>query len=82
MFANVQEVKSQLSKLLDAARRGEEVFITRRGERFQIVRAIAVDRTAMFGILEGIAVPTPEEWARGDAAVLADFEEGFARDDQ
>jgi len=52
MIANVHEAKSQLSKLLDAANRGEEVFITRRGERFMIVQAPPVDRSRLFGALK------------------------------
>jgi len=79
MIANVHEAKSQLSKLLDAANRGEEVFITRRGMRFMIVPAPAVDRTQFFGMLKG-ALPSDEDWAAADAEVLADFEESLSRD--
>ena len=81
MIANVHEAKSQLSKLLDAAQRGEEVFITRRGMRFMIVPAPVVDRSRLFGAWKGTA-PSDEEWAAGDAEVLADFEAGLLRDDE
>jgi prevent-host-death family protein len=41
---NVHQAKTQLSKLLDAAKRGEEVVITRRGHgvnRFRLVQRVA-----------------------------------------
>jgi len=65
--------------LLDAANRGEEVFITRRGMRFMIVPAPPVDRTQFFGMLKG-ALSRDEHWAAADVEVLADFEESLSRD--
>lgn len=56
MIANVHEAKSQLSKLLDAVERGEEVVITRRGagvNRFQIVAMPQKDWSHLFGALKG-----------------------------
>jgi prevent-host-death family protein len=56
MIANVHEAKSQLSKLLDAVERGEEVIITRRGNgvnRFRIVADEAPARPRAFGYLKG-----------------------------
>ena len=56
MIANVHEAKSQLSKLLDAVERGEDVFITRRGtgtNRFQLIAAPTADRGQLFGALRG-----------------------------
>jgi prevent-host-death family protein len=47
--ANVHEAKSNLSKLLDAARAGEEVVITRNNERFTLVKVATSDRMSMFG---------------------------------
>ncbi len=80
MMVNVHEAKSQLSKLLDASQRGEDVVVTRRGERFRIIPAPAVDRTRWFGALRG-TVPSDEEWAAADAEILADFEASINRDD-
>jgi len=66
--------------LLDAANRGEEVFITRRGMRFMIVPAPPVDRTQFFGVLKG-TLPSDEDWAAADAEILADFEESLNREE-
>ena len=55
MIANVHEAKSQLSKLLDAVERGEEVVITRRGSgvnRFQLIAAPVPGRRQLFGALK------------------------------
>ena len=49
---NVCQSKSQLSKLLDAAKRGEDVIITRRGNRFRLVKAEVADRATLFGALK------------------------------
>ena len=57
MIANVHEAKSQLSKLLDAVERGEDVFITRRGtgiNRFQLITAPVADRKQLFGALKDV----------------------------
>jgi prevent-host-death family protein len=54
--ANVHEAKTNLSKLLDAAERGEQVFITRRGpgvNRFALVPAPRPSRGELFGALRG-----------------------------
>src|SRR5690554_6358770 len=56
MIVNVHQAKSQLSKLLDAVERGEDVIITRRGSgvgRYRIVPAPVADRSKMFGALKG-----------------------------
>ena len=56
MIVNVHQAKSQLSKLLDAVERGEDVIITRRGAgvgRYRIVPAPVADRSKMFGALKG-----------------------------
>lgn len=52
--ANVHEAKTNLSKLLDAAERGEQVIITRRGpgiSRFALVPAPLPARSELFGAL-------------------------------
>ncbi|MCU1422688.1 MAG: prevent-host-death family protein [Microbacteriaceae bacterium] len=69
MIANVHEAKSQLSKLLDAVERGEEVIITRRGNgvnRFRIVADEAPARPQAFGYLKGV-LPPFDEWVDADA---------------
>ncbi len=63
MIANVHEAKSQLSKLLDAAERGEDVYITRRGSgvnRFQLIPAPIIDRPPLFGALKDVFPPWSE----------------------
>jgi prevent-host-death family protein len=79
MMVNVHDAKSQLSKLLDAARRGDEVIVTRRGERFRIIAEPTIDRAAAFGMLTG-SLPSDAEWAESDAAVLVDFEQSLSKD--
>lgn len=52
----MHEAKTNLSKLLDAAERGEQVYITRRGpgvDRFALVPAPRADRGEIFGALRG-----------------------------
>ncbi len=66
MIAKVHEAKSQLSKLLDAAERGEEVFITRRGSRFRVTPAPLPSGAGLYGILRG-ALPEGREPDYDDA---------------
>ncbi len=73
--ANVHEAKTNLSKLLDAAERGERVFITRRGggvNRFELVPAPLKPRSEIFGALRGRIVYAP-----GYAEADAEFAEMF-----
>ena len=70
---NVHEAKSQLSKLLDAAARGEDVFVSRRGKLFQIVPAPVVDRAALFGALKG-QIRYSADYDLADSETEADFE--------
>ncbi len=84
MIANVHEAKSQLSKLLDAAERGEEVIITRRGNgvnRFQLVPVQQKDWSDLIGAMKG-QIHFADDYDLADAEILADFEEGFARDER
>jgi prevent-host-death family protein len=79
MIANVHEAKSQLSKLLDAVERGEDVIITRRGSgtnRFRIVAEPAIDRGRLFGILKG-QMPTDAEWEESERAMEEMWDEYF-----
>jgi prevent-host-death family protein len=71
MIANVHEAKSQLSKLLDAVERGEEVIVTRRGSgvnRFRIVADVAPARPKAFGYLTGV-LPPFDAWDEADRAL-------------
>lgn len=73
--ANVHEAKTNLSKLLDSAERGEEVFITRRGSgvnRFAIVPAPLTPRTELFGALRGKIVYAPDH-AEADGLIADAF---------
>lgn len=74
--ANVHEAKTNLSKLLDAAERGEEVFITRRGggvDRFALIPAPRAERSQLFGALRGQIGYAPD-YDRADAEITAMFE--------
>lgn len=58
MQVNVHEAKTQLSKLIEAALRGEEVVIARNNK--PVVRLVAVPQTKpkfKFGILKGLNPP-------------------------
>ena len=84
MIANVHEAKSQLSKLLDAVERGEEVVITRRGNgvnRFRIVAEEAPTRPQAFGYLKGV-LPPFDEWDQADSAVDEIIEEWYRKLDE
>ena len=75
MIANVHDAKSQLSKLLDAVERGEEVIITRRGSginRFQLIAAPVPGRRQLFGALREVF----PEWTESEMeAADRDLEE-------
>ena len=78
--ANVHQAKSQLSKLLDAAERGEEVVITRRGpgvNRFRLVPVVE-QRPPLFGALAGQIV-FADDYDSADAEILEMFEESLER---
>jgi prevent-host-death family protein len=82
MIVKVHEAKTQLSKLLDAAERGEEVVITRRGSgvtRFLLVPAPVPDRAAIFGALRD-EIPDDIDYETADAELLAMFEESLDED--
>ena len=74
--ANVHEAKTNLSKLLDAAERGEEVVITRRGgrvTRFALVPAPRGPRSELFGALRG-QISYAEDYDTADAEITGLFE--------
>lgn len=75
--ANVHEAKTNLSKLLDAAERGEDVYITRRGgrvTRFALVPAPRTPRADLYGALRGRIVYA-EDYDAADAEIAAMFGE-------
>jgi prevent-host-death family protein len=75
--ANVHEAKTNLSKLLDAAERGEQVFITRRGpgvNRFALVPAPRPSRGEIFGALRG-QIHYSDDYDQVDAQITAMFDE-------
>lgn len=75
---NVHQAKSQLSKLLDAAERGEDVVITRRGSgvnRFRLVPVVE-ERPTLFGALRGQIV-FADDYDDADADILGMFEESL-----
>ncbi|MEI4271962.1 type II toxin-antitoxin system prevent-host-death family antitoxin [Klenkia sp. LSe6-5] len=81
--ANVHQAKTQLSKLLDAAERGEEVVITRRGSgvtRFRLVPEVDRPRS-LLGAMAGEIV-FADDYDEADAEVLAMFEESINRPDE
>ena len=78
MIANIHHAKTQLSKLIAAAERGEEVVIARAGKpvvRLEVVAPEPPPRRKMFGAWKGeCSSPTSEEWAAMDREILQDFE--------
>ena len=76
--ANVHQAKSQLSKLLDAAERGEEVVITRRGSGVNQFRLVPVvpEHRSLLGAMAGQIVYAPD-YDDADAEILAMFEESI-----
>lgn len=74
--ANVHEAKTNLSKLLDAAERGEDVYITRRGgrvTRFVLVPAPRAPRGGLFGALRG-RIEYADDYDAADAEITEMFE--------
>lgn len=78
----MHQAKSQLSKLLDAAERGEDVVITRRGSgvnRFRLVPVVE-ERRSLLGALAGQIVYAPD-YDDADAEIQAMFDESITRPD-
>jgi len=74
MQYTVHKAKSQLSKLIEAAERGEEVIIARRNK--PVVRLVPIEqRPIKFGLLKELAGTDPEDWFEPmDEAELALWE--------
>ncbi|MCZ2403100.1 type II toxin-antitoxin system prevent-host-death family antitoxin [Paenarthrobacter sp. Z7-10] len=79
--ANVHQAKTNLSKLLDAADRGEEVVITRRGSgsnRFVLKPANSPATGGLFGSLRG-KIQLSSDYDDGDAEIARMFEAALDR---
>ena len=78
MIANIHNAKTNLSKLIEAAERGEEVIIARAGKpvvRLALVEPDTLPRRMLFGAWKGqCSSPTNSEWAEMDREILQDFE--------
>jgi prevent-host-death family protein len=89
---NIHEAKTNLSKLIDAALRGEDVVIAKAGK--PVVRLVAIEAKPEekpltpgekfkrgIGALAGIWPDiTDEEWAESDRYVLQLFEESLNKE--
>lgn len=77
MLVNMLEAKTQLSKLVDAALRGEDVVIANRGKPMvRLVKAEAPARPREWGVWQGLLSDAEVDRAftpAADAAIAADF---------
>lgn len=74
---NIYEAKTQLSKLVERAAKGEDIVIAKNGEPVAVL--VAPQKVAPgkreFGFLKGkIRLPTDEEWKKSDEEVRRLFE--------
>jgi prevent-host-death family protein len=78
MLVNMLEAKTQLSKLVEAVMRGEEVIIANRGKPMvKLVKAEAAPKARVWGGWEGLMTDEQIERAftpEADAAVAAAFQ--------
>ncbi|MGO9004162.1 MAG: type II toxin-antitoxin system Phd/YefM family antitoxin [Beijerinckiaceae bacterium] len=91
-ITNIHEAKTNLSKLIDAALRGEEVVIAKAGK--PVVRLVAIEAEPhekpltpgeklirAMGALKGkFEAPTDEEWAESDRYILELFEQSLNKE--
>lgn len=78
MIANVHQAKTNLSKLLDEAADGKDVYITRRGRkgptRFMLVaEQCSPKRPSPFGMLEG-KIKFADDYDKADKQIMAMFD--------
>lgn len=71
---NIHEAKTQLSKLVEAVERGEEVTIARNGRPVAVLSAVPAGRRTGFGSVPELAAWTPELMAKLDAEILRDID--------
>lgn len=72
---NVHEAKTQLSKLLEAVERGEEVTIARNGRPVATLNRVASPRRAGFGSVPEFEAWTPERLAEIDQQLAGELAE-------
>jgi prevent-host-death family protein len=76
----MHEAKTTLSRLVDAARSGEEVVITRRGMPVVKLQPIgALPHKSMFGVLKG-QIWMADDFDELPEEILKDFEDGHPGD--
>ncbi len=78
---NIHAAKTNLSKLIEAALRGEEVVIAKSGKPMVRLVAVepakpAIDRKKFFGALKGQFDFDWDEWKRMDREIETLFNEG------
>ncbi len=81
-IANVHQAKTNLSKLLNSAADGEEVFITRRGgkvNKFQLVPINNQKKPPLFGALKGKII-FADDYDTADAEIAEMFEESVKKE--
>ena len=71
---DVHEARTNLSDLVDAAERGEGVYITRRGGAVTRFALVPAPRAELFGALRGRIVRS-EDYDTADAEIAALFDE-------
>ncbi|MFA4929832.1 MAG: type II toxin-antitoxin system prevent-host-death family antitoxin [Patulibacter sp.] len=71
---NIHEAKTQLSKLIEAVERGEDVTIARNGRPVAVLSAVPGDRRSGFGSVPEFAAWTPELLEELDAEILQDID--------
>ncbi len=91
--SNIHDAKTNLSKLIEAALRGEEVVIAKAGK--PVVRLVAIQdepaekpltpgekfRRGMGSLAGKVREITDEEWAESDRYVLQLFEDSLNQDE-
>jgi prevent-host-death family protein len=81
MEAGIKEAKNVLSELVNRARKGEEVYLTNKGERVAQIVPVAKKKKLPrkgYGAWKDFlpADWTDEDWKRSKEEVLARFEKG------
>lgn len=72
---NIHEAKTQLSRLVDQARAGEEIVIARAGRPVARLVSLAPKKTRTLGITRG-QLRVPDTFGQAHARIIADMFEG------
>jgi prevent-host-death family protein len=75
-IVNLYEAKTQLSKLVDQAARGEDVVIARNGKPVARLTTVSKSKPIRYGILKGKVAITEDFDAPLPEAVIEEFEGG------